>query len=158
MYQNGLFRQLQQYYEYGYALNLFEQESSETYFLHFNAIEKGANPARIFGNNGIPYDSPFNRAVYFKSWKTLDMLLTDFKDQIKPIINDRYREDMYTAAHLLFKVDYGPVYQYSVNTENIKLVEHFIPLFCSAGAEFDIPDKFGITVKKILTGYNLEGL
>ena len=28
-----------QYYEYGYALNLFNQESSETFFLHFHAEE-----------------------------------------------------------------------------------------------------------------------
>jgi ankyrin repeat protein len=121
-------------------------------------IAKGANPVRIFGNNGIPHDSPFIRAACFKSWKTLEMLLTDFGDQIKTIINDRYREDRHTTAHLLFRLDYGPLYQYSVNNENIELIKHFIPLFHSAGANFDIPDKSGITVKQILSGYNLEGL
>jgi len=121
-------------------------------------IAKGANPARIFGNNGIPYDSPFIRAAWFKSWKTLEMLLTDFKDQIKPIINNCYREDRHTTAHLLFRPDYGLLYQYSINTENIELIKRFIPLFRSAGADFSIPDRHGNTVKQILHNHNLEEL
>jgi hypothetical protein len=116
-------------------------------------IEKGANPTRIFCKNGIPYESPFIRAVYYKAWKTLEMLLTDFKDNIKTILNERFMEDKHTAAHLLFKVDYGSI-QYSVNNENFKHIEHFIPLFRSAGTDFGIPDNSGITVRQILRKYN----
>ena len=86
------------------------------------------------------------------------MLLADFKDQIKPIINNRYREDMHTTAHLLFRLDYGLLYQYSVNNENIELIKRFIPLFRSAGADFSIPDRHGNTVKQILHNHNLEEL
>jgi len=124
-------------------------------------IEKGADPARIiFDKNNMPYDSPFIRAAWFKSWKTLEMLLTDtdFKGKIKPIINKCYREPKQTAAHLLFKVDYGPFYNYSINTENSEFIERFIPLFRSAGAKFDIPDSYGTTVRQILRKYNLEDL
>jgi len=122
-------------------------------------IEKGANPARIFSNNGIPYDSPFIRAVWYKSQKTLEMLLTDFKDKIKPVINEQYREERQTAAHLLFNVDYvGSIYQYSVNNENFRFIENFISLFHNVGAEFDIPDIRNITVRQILKENNLEYL
>jgi ribosomal protein S27AE len=122
-------------------------------------IEKGASPALIFSKNGIPYDSPFVRAVWYKSWETLEILLTDFKENIKPIIDFSYREAKFTAAHLLFKVDYSSfIYKYSVNYENFKFIEHFIPLFRNAGAEFDIPDIGGITVRQILRENNLEHL
>jgi len=122
-------------------------------------IEKGANPARIFSNNGIPYDSPFIRAAWFKSFKILEMLLTDFQEKIKPIINERYREERQTAAHLLFKVDYGNyIYQYSVNNENFKFIEQFIPLFRKVGAEFDIPDISNTTVRQILRKNDIEYL
>jgi hypothetical protein len=117
-------------------------------------IEKGANPIRIFCKNGMPYESPFIRAVYYKAWKTSEMLLTDFKDKIKTILNERFMEDKQTAAHLLFKGDYGPI-QYPVNNENFKRIEHFIPLFRSAGTDFGIPDDKGITVKKLLEIYNM---
>ena len=122
-------------------------------------IEKGASPALIFSKNGIPYDSPFVRAVWYKSWEILEMLLTDFKDHIKPIINERYREEQQTGIHLLFKVDYSSfLYKYSVNNENFKFIEHFIHLFRNAGAEFDIPDIGGKTVRQILRENNLEHL
>jgi hypothetical protein len=85
-------------------------------------------------------------------------MLINFKDKIKPIINERYREDKETVAHLLFRVDYGHVYQYSVNSENFKFIEHFIPLFRSVGAEFDIPNNGNITVRQILKKNNLEYL
>jgi len=120
-------------------------------------IKKGANPARIFvNNNGQPSYSYVFYAVWYKSWETLEMLLTDFKDHIKPIINERYHEKKQTAAHLLFKVDYSSFY--SVNYENFKFIEHFIPLFHSAGADFGIPDINGITVRQILRENNLEHL
>ncbi|MDR1868557.1 MAG: ankyrin repeat domain-containing protein, partial [Treponema sp.] len=122
-------------------------------------IEKGASPALIFSKNGIPYDSPFVCAVWYKSWEILEMLLTDFKDHIKPIINERYREEQQTGIHLLFKVDYSSfLYKYSVNNENFKFIEHFIHLFRNAGAEFDIPDIGGKTVRQILRENNLEHL
>jgi len=117
-------------------------------------IEKGANPARIFSNNGIPYDSPFIRAAWFKSYKILEMLLTDFKEKIKPIINERYKEDRQTAAHMLL----GNIYKYSVNNENFKFIEQFIPLLRNAGAEFNIPDISNTTVRQILRENNLEAL
>jgi hypothetical protein len=121
-------------------------------------IEKGSNPARIFYSNGIQYDSHLFRAAWFKSWKTLEMLLTDFKDKIRPIINERYRKDRQTVTHLLFKIDNVPLYKYSVNHENFKIIEHFIPLFRSVGAEFDIPGIRNITVRQILRENNLEYL
>jgi len=119
-------------------------------------IKKGADPARISGKNGMPYDSPFIRAAWFKSWKTFEMLLTDYIEKIKSIVNESYRESMHTAAHLLFKVDYGPLCQYSVNYENFKHIERFIPLLRSAGAEFDIPNSGGKTVRQILRENRIE--
>jgi len=115
-------------------------------------IEKGANPARLSFRNGMLYDSPLFRAMWYKSWKTLKLLLTDFKDQIKPIIIDkRYMEEGFTAAHLLFKVDYtSHFFQYSINHDNFKHIEHFIPLFRKAGADFNIHDRKGTTVRQIL--------
>jgi hypothetical protein len=122
-------------------------------------IEKGANPARVFRNNGKLYDSYLFRAVWCRSWETLKILLTIFKEKIKPIINERYREECHTAAHLLFKVDYGnSIYKYTVNNENFKFIGQFIPLFRDAGAEFDIPDFKNITVRQILKKNNLEAL
>jgi len=53
--------------------------------------------------------------------------------------------------HLLFRIGYGAIYQqYSINHENFKYIEQFIPLFRNAGAEFDIPDTHNITVRQIL--------
>ena len=122
-------------------------------------IEKGADPARIFVDNTTPYDSPIHRAIYYKSWRTLEMLLTDFKKNIKPIINQCYMEDKHTAMHLLFRIDYGAIYQqYSINHENFKSIEQFIPMFRNAGAEFDIPDARNITVRQILKERNCEYL
>ena len=121
-------------------------------------IVKGANPACVFHNNGIVYDSPFIRAVLFKSWKTLEMLLTDFKDKIKPVINEQYGEGRHTAVQFLFRIDWGPLCQYSINHENFKEIERFIPLFRYAGADFNLPDNYGITVKKILREKGYECL
>jgi len=122
-------------------------------------IEKGANPAHVFRNNGILYDSYLFRAVWFRSRKTLEMLLIDFKEKIKLVIDEQYREERQTAAHLLFKVDYGSsIYQYSVNNENFRFIEYFIPLFRKAGAGFDIPDFRDITVRQILKEKDLEYL
>jgi hypothetical protein len=79
------------------------------------------------------------------------MLLTDFKDQIKPVLNEQFTEDRWTTAHLLFKVDYGSnIFQYSINNKNFEHIEHFIPLFRNAGADFNISEIGGITVRQIL--------
>ena len=115
-------------------------------------IEKGADPARIFPRNGKPYDSPFIRAVRFKSWDTLKMLLTEFMDKIKYIINERFNEEQYTAAHLLFRVGNELIYKYEINQDNFKIIEEFIPLFRNAGADFNIPDIRNKTVRTILKG------
>jgi len=122
-------------------------------------IENGANPAIVFYKNNIPHDSPFIRAVWFKSWKTLEMFLTCFKTQIKPIINEQFLEEKYTAAHLLFKVDYSSsIYKLEINHDNFKIIELFVRLFRNAGAEFDIPDISGTTVRQILRQYGQEDL
>jgi ankyrin repeat protein len=115
-------------------------------------IEKGANPACPFVNNNKPppYSYIFH-AAWYKSWKTLEMLLTDYKDKIKPIINHSYLK--LTAAHLLFKDC-----RYLINYENFKIIEKFIPLFRNADADFGIPDIDGITVRQILREHKLEDL
>jgi hypothetical protein len=103
-------------------------------------IEEGTNSACIFDNNGKSYDSYLFCAVWFRAQKILETLLTNFKDKIRPIIDERCGEDKQTVAHLFFKVDYNLIYQYSVNKENFEFIEHFIHLFRNAGAGFDIPD------------------
>jgi len=121
-------------------------------------IQKGADPARIFTHNGKPYDSPFIRAAWFKSWEALEMLLTDFKDKIKHIINVRFNEEQNTAAHMLFRVGNELIYRYEINSDNFKIIEEFIPLFRNAGADFNIPDIRNITVHTILRERNFEYL
>jgi hypothetical protein len=113
-------------------------------------IEKGANPSRVFCHNGESFDTALFRAAYYKSGKVLEMLLTDYKDRIGSVINERFGEHKQTPAHLLFRASTDHIYCYMVNQDNFQFINQFIPLFRNAGADFNIPDISGRKVSQLL--------
>jgi hypothetical protein len=104
-------------------------------------------------------DTPLIRAVSFRALKCLKLLLTDYRDRLSGVIDTKFG-DLYgmTAAHMLFTDVKGGQYKwmYIITPENRPLIQEFIPLFRKAGANFDVPDNYGVSINKILHDYNLR--
>ena len=109
-------------------------------------IEAGADITKAVGKcpsmslpNGIPLYTPNNflyRAIHFKSWDCLEMVLTEYKGKIS--------RQMHCGEVQMTPLVYFLCYVQTMEfTEAQHLCERFIPLFQSAGASFDEPTILG---------------
>jgi ankyrin repeat protein len=102
-------------------------------------------------------DTPVIRAVFFKAYDCLKVLLTDYRDKVRPIINVRFHDYGLTAAHHLFCETIGTQFKtlHIVNQDNYKTIKEFIRLFREAGADLNIPDDKGVRVQQLLDQYQI---
>ena len=137
--------------EQGFTALLFACEWNDTIVCR-KLIEAGADITKAVGKcpnlNGLGLYTPNNflyRAIHFKSWDCLEMVLTEYKGRIS--------SQMHCG-----EVQMTPLVCFLLNVQTMEfteaqyLRERFIPLFLSAGASLDEPTILG-SAGEILTAH-----
>lgn len=135
----------------GFTALLFACEWNDTIVCR-KLIEAGADITKAVGKcpnlNGLGLYTPNNflyRAIHFKSWDCLEMVLTEYKGRISSQMHCGEVQMTPLVCFLLYV-------QTMEFTEAQYLRERFIPLFLSAGASLDEPTILG-SAGEILTAH-----